>query len=226
MKKLFLIFALAGAVGFSACSDGDDDDAFLTVKDNGVQITLKNIDKWVAAAESVAESLQEKAGIWVQQWIRQEAETFVKQGDVCEIIQGCAITAKMAPRVTEWFPEAVYRDYILSIRNCYYGSMDGTAAEASPASMTGALNPELDKAIRAQITAAQTDPTAALTLAGLMAEKLLPLYASLTGHAPELMAVRATYVQGVVLPTLQEGNWALSAAIVAGPLSGIFDGRI
>lgn len=227
MKKYIKLFMLAAAVSLTACSNDDDND-FLTIKHDGVQVTLKNIDKWVAAAQAVAARLQGEADSMLQQWLQQEAETFVKQGNVGEIIQGCAITAKMAPRVTEWFSDAVYRDYILSIRNSYYGSMDGTPAEASLASLTAALNPALDTQIRTEITAAETDPSAALALAGIFAEKLAPLYASLKGYDEQLMAVRATYVQAVALPTLQEAktNWALSAAIVAGPLSKFFEGQI
>lgn len=204
MNKFFAILCTAvGAMCLTACHD-DDSDAFLTIEHDGVQVSFKNIDKWAAATQHVAAQLQGKVDAWVQQQVQTRAEEFVKQGSVSEIISGCALTAKVAPQLSEFHSEADYQNNILSIRNSYYGSTDGSVAEASLASLTAALDPRLDSEIRAQIVAAQSDMTASASLAELFAARLAPLYASLSGHDAQLMAVRATYVQAVVLPTISE----------------------
>lgn len=184
-KILSLICVLLGGIALTACSN-DDDDAFLTIRHDGVQVTFKNFDKWIEATQQVGTQLQAKADSLIQQWTQAEVQKFIESGSVEEIINGCAAAARMPGE-----------NFTASIRNSYFGSIDGTVAEASLANLTAALAPDLDREIRSNIASVEN-----AQLESLFAEKLAPIYAQLSGYDNELMAVRATYVKAVALPTL------------------------
>lgn len=77
MKKTLYIMLLAGALGLGACSNSDDED-FLTVKYDGVEVTFKNINKWVAATEQAANDLEAKIAALEQQGVAPEVIEAVK----------------------------------------------------------------------------------------------------------------------------------------------------
>lgn len=77
MKRIVWIFLLAGALGLGACSNNDDDD-FLTVKYDGVEVTFKNIDKWVAATEQAANDLEARLAALEQQGVPPEVIAALK----------------------------------------------------------------------------------------------------------------------------------------------------
>lgn len=71
MKKLYWVCVLAAGLSLAACSN-DDDDAFLTVKSGDVELTFKNLDKWVAATEQAADRIETKLAALEQQGVDPE----------------------------------------------------------------------------------------------------------------------------------------------------------
>lgn len=116
---------------------------------------------------------------------------------------------------------ADYINNITSIRNSYFGSIDGSVAPASLAALTAQLNPALDSQVRGAIAAslkaiaAITQPlsknltspevkeamVACAKLEMLLDESLEPMYEKLTGHDAQLQAIVENYVDNVVIPT-------------------------
>ena len=135
-----------------------------------------------------------------------------------------------------WHSRDDYTNNILSIRNSYYGSLDGSVNAASIAALMAKVNPTLDTKVRDAISSAadaiqaipqpfrnniqsresQAAMTACATLEDLLSHSLAPALNGLSGHDAELQAIVDNYVDHVVLPTyaaLKDGNAALHAAV-------------
>lgn len=136
-----------------------------------------------------------------------------------------------------WHSREDYRNNIVSIRNSYYGSLDGSIAEHSLSNLVKATNPELDKKVTAAITDAASsiysipqpfrnniDSRETLTamescaaLYNLFDKDLKSLVNGLDDSYDEAMAkLIQNYVDVVVVPTyksLKERNDALLTSI-------------
>ncbi len=136
-----------------------------------------------------------------------------------------------------WHSREDYTNNIYSIRNTYYGSLDGTVATASMASKVAAENPALDTDVRARIDAAakailaipqpfrnnidSSEASAAMTacaeLDQVLSNDLKAFFENLDStHTSALSAIVTNYVDAVVLPTyssLKERNAALLNAV-------------
>lgn len=137
-----------------------------------------------------------------------------------------------------WHSREDYRNNIYSIRNAYYGSLNGTPSAASLSTLVGAVDASLDAEVKeaidgaAQAIWAIPSPfrnnidsresavamTACATLNDVIDLKLKPFVENLGGHDAELDAIVANYVDAVVLPTyssLKQRNEELLAAVQA-----------
>lgn len=122
-----------------------------------------------------------------------------------------------------WHSREDYANNILSIRNSYYGSLDGTVNAASMSKLVESVDPDLDKAVKEKIALAHTaimaipNPfrnninsqeaktamTACENLDNVLTNQLKPFFQNLTGHDAEEQAIVEQYVDGVVLPTYE-----------------------
>lgn len=135
-----------------------------------------------------------------------------------------------------WHSRDDYSNNILSIRNSYYGSLDGTVSEKSLSAAVKAINPELDTKMVSEIQAAydailaipqpfrnhinSTEALAAQQACNTLAESLASDLKGALEKIDEtvLKEVVANYVDVVVVPTyanLKKGNEALKAAVDA-----------
>lgn len=135
-----------------------------------------------------------------------------------------------------WHSRDDYSNNILSVRNSYFGTLDGTVSEKSLSAAVKALNPELDakmvneiEAARAAIQAipqpfrnninspeAQAAQKACNTLAESLSSDLKGALEKIDESV--LKVAVANYVDAVVIPTysnLKKGNEALKAAVDA-----------
>ncbi|MDE6578447.1 MAG: peptidase M75, partial [Muribaculaceae bacterium] len=136
-----------------------------------------------------------------------------------------------------WHSRDDYSNNILSIRNSYLGSLDGTENEASMAALVKSENPQLDSDTRSAITAAydailaipqpfrnnincqeaRTAMEACADLDNLLTKRLKPFFQNLdTSFDSELEKIVENYTDRVVLPTYQtlcERNNALLKAV-------------
>lgn len=145
-----------------------------------------------------------------------------KIGDPLELLlQGHPQQALFA--VESWFSWHSREDYannIISIRNSYYGSLDGQIASASMSNLVASIDSDLDRSVKEKIALAQTaimaipapfrnninsteTATAMTACANLeqTLESLKGFFASLQGHEAEKQAIVENYVDAVVLPT-------------------------
>lgn len=262
MKKS-LVLAAASALMMAGCSDNEPKGGEITFEDDGVKITVENLDNWTAYARQVAQLLVKDADNLLKSW-EQSYEGGRPFGDIfkhhngsgytsaagCieEIIDGCADIANEVGEaklgdpydllaegktmqalyaVESWYSWHSREDYsnnILSIRNSYYGSLDGSVAPASISALTAKVNPTLDATVKQQIALAYNailaipDPFrnnigSAQTRAAMAAcenlEKTLdgqlkPMFETLKGYDTEVQAIVENYVDKVVLPTYGE----------------------
>lgn len=121
-----------------------------------------------------------------------------------------------------WHSREDYTNNIYSIRNSYYGSLDGTVSANSMATLVNSIDPELDKATRDAIDnaakAIQAIPQpfrnninsseareamdACASLEQQLSRKLKPFFADLSSsYDAQLEKIVANYVDEVVLPT-------------------------
>lgn len=137
-----------------------------------------------------------------------------------------------------WHSRDDYTNNIYSIRNSYYGSLDGKESNNSIAALIKETNPTLDTEMRAAITAAanaiQAIPqpfrnninskeslaamTACATLESLLTNKLKPALDGITGRDAQLQAIVDNYVDNVVVPTyadLATKNKQLQQSVLA-----------
>ena len=135
-----------------------------------------------------------------------------------------------------WHSREDYSNNIYSVRNSYYGSLDGSVNSRSMASLVSELNPELDSKVRAAIDAAakaildipqpfrnninSSEASRAMSACGeldqVFSNELKGWFGDLDGHETELQAIVENWVDVVVLPTyklLMERNEALLKAV-------------
>lgn len=136
-----------------------------------------------------------------------------------------------------WHSREDYTNNIYSIRNTYFGTLDGTVATASMASKVASLDPTLDADLRSKIDAAagailaipqpfrnnidSGEASAAMqacaALDAALSVDLKAFFENLdASHHADLSAIVTNYVDAVVLPTyksLKERNEALLAAV-------------
>jgi len=137
-----------------------------------------------------------------------------------------------------WHSRDDYRNNILSIRNSYYGSLDGTVHPASLSAVLATRDAALDRQAKALIDAAaaaiheipqpfrshinSAESRAAMEacadLEQFLTNRLKPYFQTNINDDATLDPVVAQYVDGVVLPTyraLKSRNEALDAAVNA-----------
>lgn len=137
-----------------------------------------------------------------------------------------------------WHSRDDYRNNILSIRNSYYGSLDGTVNTASLSAVLSAADPDLDTRAKTLIDAAaqaiynipqpfrshinSNESRAAMEacadLENFLTNELKPYFQQHISDDARLSPVVTQYVDGVVLPTykaLKEKNEALDTAVKA-----------
>ncbi len=136
-----------------------------------------------------------------------------------------------------WHSREDYTNNIYSIRNSYFGSLDGSVSEHSMATLVNSLDPALDAATRSAIdnaanailaipqpfrnninsAEAREAMDACADLEQQLSRRLKPFFTELpTSYDPQLAKIVENYVDAVVLPTyaqLKERTTALAAAV-------------
>ena len=135
-----------------------------------------------------------------------------------------------------WHSREDYSNNILSIRNSYYGTLDGTVSEKSLSALMANVNSSLDSEVKAAIANAsnsilaipqpfrnhinspesRTAMTACADLEDLLSTKLKAAVNAL-GNDPRFQDIVDTYVDDVVVPTyksLKEKNAALYQTVL------------
>ncbi|MBD5355247.1 MAG: peptidase M75 [Bacteroides sp.] len=135
-----------------------------------------------------------------------------------------------------WHSREDYSNNILSIRNSYYGTLDGTVSEKSLSALMANVNSSLDSEVKTAIANAsnsilaipqpfrnhinspesRTAMTACADLEDLLSNKLKAAVNAL-GNDPRFQDIVDTYVDAVVVPTyksLKEKNAALYQTVV------------
>jgi uncharacterized iron-regulated protein len=224
MKKTIMMVAglLAGVLGFTACSSdkNDDDPTNGDVAGESLVCVEQIIDGCIDIAGEVGSN---------------------KIGDPYDYyISGNKTQALYA--VESWYSWHSRDDYsnnILSIRNAYYGSRDGSVASKSLATLMAANNASLDTQMRSAIEAAKNailsipqpfrnninsnETVEAMSACAELEDVLNNLKGYLQNHASvsqdeNLSPIINNYVDVVVLPTykdLKEKNEALYNAVKA-----------
>ena len=137
-----------------------------------------------------------------------------------------------------WHSRDDYRNNIFSVRNSYYGSLDGTVSSKSLSALMAQTNPSVDTKVKAAITAAadaiynipqpfrnhinSTEAVAAMNacadLSKVLDKDLRTAVESLSGYDTQFQAIVENYVDAVVLPTykmLVERNEVLMQKVQA-----------
>ena len=137
-----------------------------------------------------------------------------------------------------WHSRDDYANNILSIRNSYLGSLDGSVSPASMSALVAAANPALNSEVISDIDAAckaimavpepfannltsqqaKAAIAACTALENVLDDRLEPFFEKLKGQDKALDLIVANYVDGVVLPTYKEfaaGTAALLKAVQA-----------
>lgn len=137
-----------------------------------------------------------------------------------------------------WHSREDYSNNILSIRNSYYGSLDGSVAQASIATLVNSIDPDLDAELRSAISgttaailaipqpfrnniaspASVNAMNACADLEELLSLNLKRALSNLDDNDPRLQAIVDNYVDEIVVPTydsLRLRNQALYQAVVA-----------
>lgn len=205
-----------------------------------------------------------KGGLnYAERFIRHDGNPYGGAGDcVLEILGGCIDIANevgtqkigqpyqlyQSGKTTEalyaveswfsWHSIADYANNIRSIRNAYYGSLDGTIHRASLSALLAAKNADCDAELRRRIQAAIAaiesipDPfrshivcrqsedamDACVALADYMEQTVKPYFEAHITDEAELNPAIVQYVNGVVVPTyteLKERNERLYQAVRA-----------
>lgn len=136
-----------------------------------------------------------------------------------------------------WHSREDYTNNIYSVRNSYFGSLDGTVNENSMAALVNSLDPTLDKTVRDAINTAaasilaipqpfrnninsseaRTAMDACADLEQVLSRKLKPFFADLPSSYDSVLGeIVGNYVDAVVLPTysqLKERAAALATAV-------------
>lgn len=149
-----------------------------------------------------------------------------KIGDPLELLLA-GKTQEALFAVESWFSWHSREDYannIMSIRNSYYGSLDGKVAEASMSKLVSLSDPTLDLTVKQQIALAEAailaipDPfrnninsqetrtamAACANLESTLTNQLKPFFASLRERDEQEQAIVDNYVGAVVLPTYRD----------------------
>lgn len=259
---------MAGAilVGLNACSDKDKTTDSVTFNDGSIKLTIENPEKWSAYAYELASGIEQRAAAMLQGWEGQLADQFMARESaesVQKIIDGCSLTAvtvasgkvddplklllggyglQIGTAVDIWFGQHTKADYaanIMSIRNVYFGSLNGSVSPDSPAAVMAGLNAEQNNRVLAALTKslkAIGDSSEGSSLSAEAMSATAELAAALQAVKPALAAASASqseaivagYVNDVVLPsyhTLAQGASALAdagRALAANPNDNTF----
>ena len=247
--KLLGVALAACAMGaFTSCSDDKNDspEESITIKDeNGnIQLTIKNPEKWVAAAKAVVADLHEDATEELQEWMTEESikiKTQAASVTVNEMIDDCI--DEVDDVATEKIPSPLAilttgDDCVAnlgSVRNVLLGSLDGTVNEASIMALTASKNPQLAQKISTELADAvakiqaipqplkqnanSTEATAAIaackTLQTTLSRELQPMFRQLQGDDAALKAIVTQYADGVVTPSVNDAKTAADELLIA-----------
>lgn len=249
IRKFFAVAMAACAMGLvSGCSDDkkDSPEDSITIRDEhgNIQLTIKNPEKWVAAAKAVAADLQEDAAEQLQEWLTEEQAKIQNQAasiTVNEMIDECADEVNDVATEKIPSPLAIFTTgddcvaNMVSVRNVLLGSLDGTVNEASIMALTAAKNPQLAQKISTQLANAvakiQAIPKplkqnvnspeakaaigACLTLEQTLTGELQPMFRQLTGEDVALKAIVNQYSTGVVTPSVNAAKMAADELLIA-----------
>lgn len=249
LTKLTGLALLAAGVmaAMTACSDDKnepDDTIFIKDENGNISLTIKNPEKWVAAAKKVAAELHEDAVEKVNDWMTEESiklKTQAASESIDEIIDECADEANEIATDKIPSPLAVFTTgddclaNIGSIRNVLLGSLDGTVNQASIMAATSVANPALAQKIGAQLADAaakiQAIPAplrqnansaeakaaiaACLTLETTLRTEVQPLFRSITGMDEQQRAIVTQYADGVVTPSVAAAKTAADELLAA-----------
>lgn len=249
LTKLTGLALLAAGVmaAMTACSDDKnepDDTIFIKDENGNISLTIKNPEKWVAAAKKVAAELHEDAVEKVNDWMTEESiklKTQAASESIDEIIDECADEANEIATDKIPSPLAVFTTgddclaNIGSIRNVLLGSLDGTVNQASIMAATSVANPALAQKIGVQLADAaakiQAIPAplrqnansaeakaaiaACLTLETTLRTEVQPLFRSITGMDEQQRAIVTQYADGVVTPSVAAAKTAADELLAA-----------
>lgn len=249
LTKLTGLALLAAGVmaAMTACSDDKnepDDTIFIKDENGNISLTIKNPEKWVAAAKKVAAELHEDAVEKVNDWMTEESiklKTQAASESIDEIIDECADEANEIATDKIPSPLAVFTTgddclaNIGSIRNVLLGSLDGTVNQASIMAATSVANPALAQKIGAQLADAaakiQAIPAplrqnagsaeakaaiaACLTLETTLRTEVQPLFRLMTGMDEQQRAIVTQYADGVVTPSVAAAKTAADELLAA-----------
>lgn len=248
LKVLGLAFAACAMGALCACSDDkkDSPDESITIRDeNGnIQLTIKNPEKWVAVAKTVANELHEDATEQLQEWLTEESikiKTQAASVTVNDMIDECADEVEDVATEKIPSPLAIFTTgddcvaNMVSVRNVLLGSVDGTVNQASIMALTAAKNPQLAQKISTQLADAvakiQAIPAplkqnansaeakaaiaACQTLERTLSGELQPMFNRLTGEDAALKAIVTQYADGVVTPSVTAAKTAADELLVA-----------
>ena len=247
-KKFFYVAALLAGLVFTGTScaddkgdnDDDDDDAI------DLDYTASNANSWGNYMVNVASLLKKDAEDLYNYWYisykgnESYATTFKNHNNAT---YSSGETKKALYAVESWYSWHSRDDYtnnIWSVRNAYYGSLDGSISEKSlshlMSELDAALDAEVKKAIADAAAAIQaipqpfrnhinsTEAQKAMTACLDLEAKLKTLNTTAQrffndgSHDAELDVIINNYVDDVVLPTyksLKEKNAALYTAVLA-----------
>lgn len=166
-----------------------------------MQVSFKNFDKWVSTLQNFVGNLDSDADSLMQHWLGEGVDQFVKHGSADDIIQGISSSLYLASH-----SDGNNDNYVLSARNSYYGSLDGSVNANSLSALTSQIDAELNDAICEGLSANSHDAYSCNILLKLFNDSIAPLYETLTGYDSELIGIRATFAQNVALPSLVEAK--------------------
>lgn len=249
LRKILAVALSACAMGLiTGCTDDKKDtpEDSITIRDEhgNIQLTIKNPEKWVAAAKAVAADLQEDAAEQFQEWLTEEQVKIQTQAaslTVNEMIEECG--DEVNDIATEKIPSplAIFTtgdDCVAnmgSVRNVLLGSTDGSVNEASIMALTAAKNPQLAQKISSQLADAvariQAIPkplkqnansaeakaaiAACLTLEQTLTNELQPMFQQMTDEDAAMQAIVNQYATGVVTPSVTAAKTAADELLVA-----------
>lgn len=242
------IIATGIICGLSACSDdkkdSPDSSIFIKDEDGNISLTIKNPEKWIAAAKVVAQKLHADATEQLNEWMTEKAAQLENQAaseSISDMIDECADEVNDVATEKIPSPLAVFTtgdDCVAnlgSVRNVLLGSLDGSVSQASIMAMTAVANPALAQKISAQLadavakiqaipqplrenansTEAKAAIAACLTLEQTLDSELKPMFKNLTGHEAEMQAIVHQYADGVVTPSLAAAQTAADELLAA-----------
>ena len=229
-KNFFYATALVLGLAFTATACSDDDDNS-TVNPADIEYNSENAASWHNYMRNVAALLKTDATNLYDSW-----NTSYKGG-------ASFATSFKAHAVESWYSWHSRDDYtnnIYSIRNAYYGSLDGKVSDKSISKLVAGVNAELDTKVSAAITTAASaiqaipqpfrnninsqETVAAIKaceeLESVLDKELKPYIRdnSTINSNEALDPIVENYVNVVVLPTykdLKEKNSTLYDAVVA-----------